>query len=62
MEQRRPQVTIWRIRIACWIPKATNTRTCCVVLIVFPHQKWLYERVSMLCYACIDCLVHGMSV
>jgi hypothetical protein len=20
----RPQMTIWRIRIACWIPKATN--------------------------------------
>ena len=21
------QMTIWRIRIACWIPKATNTHT-----------------------------------
>jgi hypothetical protein len=21
----RPQMTIWHIRIACWIPKATNT-------------------------------------
>jgi hypothetical protein len=21
----RPQMTIWRMRIACWIPKATNT-------------------------------------
>ena len=23
----RPQMTIWRIRIACWIPKATYTHT-----------------------------------
>ena len=23
----RPQMTVWRIRIACWIPKATNTHT-----------------------------------
>jgi len=21
----RPQMTIWRMRIACWIPEATNT-------------------------------------
>jgi len=21
----RPQMTIWRMRIVCWIPKATNT-------------------------------------
>jgi len=25
VEQGRPQMTIWRMRIACWIPKATNT-------------------------------------
>jgi hypothetical protein len=24
-ETDRPQVTIWRMRIACWIAKATNT-------------------------------------
>jgi len=23
----RPQMTIWRVHIACWIPKATNTHT-----------------------------------
>jgi len=26
-ERGKPQTTIWRIRIACWIPKATNTHT-----------------------------------
>jgi len=25
VDQSRPQITIWRMRIACWIPKATNT-------------------------------------
>jgi len=23
----RPQMTIWRMRIACWVTKATDTRT-----------------------------------
>jgi len=27
VEPGRPQMTIWRIRIACWIPKATHTHT-----------------------------------
>jgi hypothetical protein len=27
VEQGRPQTTIWLMRIACWIPKATNTHT-----------------------------------
>jgi hypothetical protein len=26
VERGRPQLTIWRMRIACWIPKATNAR------------------------------------
>jgi len=26
IEWGRSQVTIWRMRIACWIPKATDTR------------------------------------
>ena len=25
VERSRPQMTIWRMRTACWIPKATNT-------------------------------------
>jgi hypothetical protein len=35
----RPRVTIRRMRIACWIPTATNTRTVCVIIIVFPLQQ-----------------------
>ena len=36
VETERPQMTIWRMRIACWIPKATNTHSECVILIAFP--------------------------
>jgi hypothetical protein len=37
----RPRMTIWRRRIACWIPKATNTQFGCVKLVAFTLQKWL---------------------
>ena len=40
VEPERPQVTIWRIRIACWIPKATNAHTDCVTLTNFPPQQY----------------------
>ena len=30
VEPGRPHVTIWRMRIAGWIPKATNTHSECV--------------------------------
>jgi len=48
-----PQMTIWRMRIGCWIYKATNTHSEYVVLIAFPLQQWLHERASMLRHACI---------
>jgi len=34
----RPQMTIWRMRIACWVPKATNTH---------PHR--LCSRLHLKC-------------
>ena len=56
-EQDRPQMTIWPMHIACWIPKATNAHTGCVILIAFPLQEWLHERPSMLHYTYTACLV-----
>jgi hypothetical protein len=50
-------VTIWRMHIACWIPKATNTHTGCVILIDFPLQRWLHESAAALRYTYIVCLV-----
>ena len=32
IQPRRPQITIWRMRIACWIAKATNTHSEYVIL------------------------------
>ena len=32
LERGRPQMTIWRMSIACWIPKATNTQSGYVML------------------------------
>jgi hypothetical protein len=36
VEKGRPQMTMWRTRIVCWIPKATNTHSEYVILIAFP--------------------------
>jgi hypothetical protein len=35
VERSRPQMTIWRMRIACWTPKATNTQSKSVINIAF---------------------------
>ena len=49
---------IWPILIAPWIPRATNTHTQVVlILITFPLQQWLQEHASMLRYTYIACLV-----
>ena len=60
----------WRMRIACWIPKATNTDSEYVIFIAFPLQQWLHEHASVLCYtyiACLSCLfpcsvLHGSNM
>jgi len=39
----RPQMTIWHMRIACYIPKSTNTPSEYVILIAFPLQQWLHQ-------------------
>ena len=54
VELVRPQMTIWRTRIACWIPKATNTHSEYVILIVFPLQQRSSERDPMLRHTYID--------
>jgi len=40
-------MAIWRMRIACWIPKAIDTHSEYVILIAFPMQ-WLHEH-------CLSC-------
>ena len=42
VERGRPQMTIWRICIACWIPKATNTH--CMFSNFFPPKTVPFMR------------------
>jgi hypothetical protein len=37
-DPNRPHVTIWRMRIACSIPNATNTLSEYVILFALPQQ------------------------
>ena len=59
VEPDGPQMTIWRVRFACWITKATNTIPEYVIITAFPRQKWLSERASVLCLYiyCLPCNV-----
>ena len=50
-------MTIRRMRIACWITKATNKHSQYALLIAFPQQQWLQERASLLRYTYISCIV-----
>jgi hypothetical protein len=65
-ERGRSQMTIWRMRIACWITKAkhthrrththTHTHSEYVILIAFPRQKWLRARISVSCFSTLPVL------
>ena len=57
VELDRPQMAISRMRIACWIPRATNKHSGCVILSAFPLQEWLHEGASLLHYTYIACFV-----
>jgi hypothetical protein len=55
----RRKMTIWRMRIACWVTRAINTHSEYVIFIAFPLQQWLHERASMLRYTSIGCIYHN---
>jgi len=38
-EPDRPQATVWRTRLACWLTKATDIPSEYVILIAFPRQQ-----------------------
>jgi len=46
---------IRRMRFACWITKATDTHSGCVLLNDFPWQQWLSVHASVLCVHCASC-------
>jgi len=41
VEPGKTQMATLHMRVACWMPKATNTRSEYVILIVFPQQQFL---------------------
>jgi hypothetical protein len=53
----RPYITVWRMSIACWVPKTKNIHSEYVILIAFLLQQWQYERASKLRYTYIPYLV-----
>ena len=58
LEPGRLLITIWRMCIACWILKSTDTHSEYVTGIAFPLQQQLQERASLLrLYVhCLPCL------
>jgi len=52
-------MTIWRMRIARWIPETTDTHSEYVISIAFTLQQWLELRASLLRYTHIALLVTG---
>jgi hypothetical protein len=50
-------MTLWRMRIARWIPKATNTHSQYVTPTATPLQQWLHERTTEVRYTYIAWLV-----
>ena len=50
-------MTIWRMRTAYWILKATHIHSEYAILIPFPLQQWLNERASMLRFTYVASLV-----
>ena len=62
VERGRPQMTIWRMRIACWIPISTNIHSQYVIFVDFPLQQWLHGHISIFIYTYIACLEVCLSV
>jgi len=56
VERGRQQMTLWRMRLARWITKATDTHSEYVIPISLPLQQWLQERASILrLHVCQPC-------
>ena len=47
IERGRPQMTIWRMPISCWIPKATNTHSEYVIFIAFFQRQKMAARKAL---------------
>jgi hypothetical protein len=50
VEPGKTHMATLHMRIACWMPKVTNTRSEYVIIIVFPQQQLLNEWALTFCY------------
>jgi len=58
VETDRPQVTVWRLRIACWLSKATNTDSEHVLTWFSTTTMVAITRLNVTLYAhCLSLLV-----
>jgi hypothetical protein len=59
VEPNRPQITIRRMLITCWIPKATNTHSYYVIFIAFPMVTMVARpHLNVILYVhCLFCFV-----
>ena len=57
----RSQITIWRMQLASWISKTTETDSEFVILIGFPRQQWLHEHASVLRHSTLSVLYFVFS-
>ena len=62
VDRSRPRMTIWFMRIACWIPWATNTNPTYIMLIDFPLQQCLQKSASALRYTYSGCLANCNTI
>jgi hypothetical protein len=58
VESEKQQTTIWRMHIACCIPKATSTNWEYAMLTALLRQQWLYGGASVLCYSILPILLN----
>ena len=57
VEPDRPQMTIKRMRIACWTTKATNTHSEYVIFIAFLLQQLLPRTLLIVTYSTLPALL-----
>ena len=58
LQPDRPQMRIWRMRIACWITMATDTPSEYVIVTAFARQTRTRLMV-LLCMRYLSCVFHG---
>jgi hypothetical protein len=61
VQSGRLQTTIWRMRVTCWKPEATDAHS---EYAPFQRQQWLRERASVLCYCVLPAsyIIHVVRV